>query len=288
MTPPTIVLIHGGWHTPALYEKLTSHLKSLGHEVHVPRLPSMNGARPPNADLFTDTALIRGYVESLADAGRDIVVLMHSYGGQVGTHALLGLGAETRRRAQLQQQKQQRQWRGGGGGGVVRLVYVAAFALGEGESMIGMVKEMGDEALILLAFDFAEDGTVLDRDPGGLLVGPGLEEEELEGYVGRFERWNGTGMYQGLEGCAWREIPVSYVCTKNDMTVPFGYQQVMIGKLRGEGKEVETFELATGHCPQLTMPKELGEIVHGIVCKEEESSRNHADSTLDEAFNTTE
>ncbi|KAL3469694.1 Alpha/beta hydrolase fold-1 [Aspergillus californicus] len=250
---PTIVLVHGGWHTPALYEKFTNHLKAQGHEVHAPPLPSMNGARPPTADLSTDTAFIRSYVENLISEGREVVVVTHSYGGQVGTNALLGLGAEARQQKQLLN------------GGVIRLIYTTAFALREGESMMGLVREMGHEELIPLAFDFDEDKTVLSRDPRNLLIGPGLEEEEMEGYLGQFGRWNGAGMYQGLEACAWREIPVSYICTKNDMTVPLTYQEAMIERMRKEGAEVETFELETGHCPQLTMPTELRDIVHGVV-----------------------
>lgn len=251
---PTIVLIHGGWHTPPLYDKFTSLLKSQGYEVHVPRLLSMNGARPPNADLYSDTALIRTYVKELIEAGHQVAVLMHSYGGQVGSNALAGLSFEAR-----PQRKQ--------AGGITGLVYITAFALSEGESMMDMVTNMGDEALIPLAFDFADDGTVLNRDPKSLLVGPGLQEAELDAYVARFERWNGTAMYQGLERCAWREIPVSYVCTRNDMTVPLSYQQAMIEKMRGEGRVVDVFELETGHCPQVTMPRELVDIVFGILNK---------------------
>lgn len=254
---PTIVLIHGGWHTPPLYDKFTSLLKAQGYDVHVPRLPSMNGARPPNADLYTDTALIRTYIEALVEAGRNVVVLMHSYGGQVGSNALAGLGCEAR------QQRNR-------AGGIRRLVYITAFALNEGESMMDMVQKMGDEALIPLAFDFADDGTVLDRDPKNLLVGPGPPglKAELDAYVARFERWNGTAMYQRLEISAWRKIPVSYVCTTNDMTVPLNYQQAMIEKMRGEGRVVDSFELETGHCPQITMPQELADVVLVILSKE--------------------
>ncbi|KAL4766872.1 alpha/beta-hydrolase [Aspergillus nidulans var. acristatus] len=254
----TILLIHGGWHTPAHYAAFTSHLRSAGHEVHAPRLPTANGARPPNADLATDTALVRSYAESLIDAGRKLIVIMHSYGGQVGTNALVGLSEAARAKANLP-------------GGVTRLIYVTAFALSPGQSMIGMVKEMGDEALIPIAFDFADDGTVLDRDPKNLLVGPGLSDSELEEFVDSLVVWNGSAMYQDIENCAWREdVGVSYVCTSNDMTVPLKYQQVMIERMMEAGKDVEAFQLETGHCPQITLPRELGDIVSGIVSAEEQ------------------
>lgn len=59
---------------------------------------------------------------ALADQGKDVVVLMHSYGGVPGSAALEGLGKTARVEK-------------GEKGGVARLVYVCSFALREGERM---------------------------------------------------------------------------------------------------------------------------------------------------------
>lgn len=250
---PTIILIHGGWHIPSTYSKFTNSLKSAGYEVHVPRLPSMNEARPPNTDLTTDTEMIRGYVESLVDAGRSIIAIMHSYGGQVGTNALYGLGLKScsRRGESLS-------------GGVIHLIYMCAFALPEGGSMVGKVKEFGHEHLLPLAFDFAPDDSCVDRDPKTLLIGPGADDVELEAYVASLVRWNGKSMYQAITHCAWRDIPVTYVYTSRDMTVPLDYQKSMVERIRAEGQTVHTVELATGHCPNLTMTQEVVDIVTNV------------------------
>jgi alpha-beta hydrolase superfamily lysophospholipase len=87
---PTILLIGGGWHTPQSYSKLTNQLEKAGYEVNVPTLPTMNGSRPPNADLNTDTNHVRSVAGELINKGHHLVVLMHSYGGQIGTNALHG------------------------------------------------------------------------------------------------------------------------------------------------------------------------------------------------------
>ena len=245
---PTIVLIHGGWHIPSTYSKFTNSLKSEGFEVHVPRLPSMNEARPPNTDLTTDTAMIRGYVESLVDAGHTVIAIMHSYGGQVGTNALYGLGLKDRTQH-------------GKSGGVINLIYMCAFALPEGGSMVGKVKEFGHEHLLPLAFDFADDDSCVNRDPKTLLIGPNVEDVEAEAYVSSLVRWNGKSMYQAITHCAWREIPVTYIYTSQDMTVPLDYQKSMVEHMQAEGQTVSTFELATGHCPNLTMTQEVVDIV---------------------------
>ena len=253
-TKPILVLIHGLWHIPSSYSKLTTALRSAGYEVHIPRLPSMNEKRPPNADLRTDMALIRGYVESLVDAGHTVIAMMHSYGGQVGTVALHGLGLDSR--AQRQEP-----------GGVSHLIYICAFALSEGGSMVGKVKESGHEHLLPLAFDFAEDDSCLNRDPKALLVGPGIEDAEVETYVSSFVRCNGKVMYQEVKQCAWREIPVTYIHTNQDMTVPLDYQKSMVEKVRAEGQQVHTVELDTGRCPNLTMTQELVDVVDRVVAE---------------------
>lgn len=129
-TKPTLLLVHGGWQVPEGYKKLTDALRAAGYEVHIPRLLSMNQSRPPNADLATDTDLIRSYATSLIEAGRTIVVLMHSYGGQVGTNALYGLSCTSRESK-------------GQHGGISHLIYLTAFASSEGKSMTDKVAEFG-------------------------------------------------------------------------------------------------------------------------------------------------
>ncbi|KAI3339763.1 hypothetical protein F4824DRAFT_454666 [Ustulina deusta] len=93
---PAILIVHGGWHVPKSYGKLAAALESSGFEVHIPALPSVKDVRPPEADLESDTAVIRCFAEGLIKDGRTVVALLHSYGGQVGSNALHGLGARRR------------------------------------------------------------------------------------------------------------------------------------------------------------------------------------------------
>ncbi|RYO92427.1 hypothetical protein DL764_008134 [Monosporascus ibericus] len=252
---PTIIIVHGGWHGPASYEKLTTALESAGYEVHVPHLPSMNQARPPNADLSTDTELVRGYVEALVRAGRTVVALLHSYGGQVGTNALRGLGLEARAAAGL-------------AGGVSHLVYLSGYAVPEGTAMMDKVGEFGHMDLVPVAFDFAEDGSCVHRDPRLLLVGPRRpsdDDAEVEAYLKTLARWNGKCMYQATEHAAWRGIPVAYIYTTADMTVPLDYQKNFVEGLEKAGRKVQTFELAAGHCPNFTAPQGVVDAVNKVI-----------------------
>lgn len=251
-TKPAIVIIHGGWHVPQNYEELKTALQVVGYDVYVPSLPSTNGSRPPNADLSDDTKVVRSFVEKLLSEGRNIAVLMHSYGGQVGSNALYGMSLESRSAQGLK-------------GGVSHLIYVTAFAVPEGTSMMNLLEVFGHMHLVPLAFDFAEDDSCLSRDFKGLIVGPGRGEAETEAYIANLVRWNGKCMYQPIEHAAWREIPVSYIYTTADMTVPLSYQQKFVEDMEKEGREVQTFELATGHCPNFTTFQGLVDIVSKIV-----------------------
>jgi len=69
---------------------------------------------------------MRKYVGDLVDSGRTVTVVMHSYGGQVGTNALYDMGVESRSRENLS-------------GGVSLLIYMCAFALPENGSLMKKV-----------------------------------------------------------------------------------------------------------------------------------------------------
>ncbi|KAK0724015.1 Alpha/beta hydrolase family-domain-containing protein [Apiosordaria backusii] len=254
---PTLVHVNGAWHTPASMTKLICSLRALDYEVHCPRLTSVNGARPPNSSLATDSELLRSYISSLVEAGRDVVVIMHSYGGKVGTNALHGLSREARCKQGLS-------------GGIIQLIYVCAFALGEGKSMAGLVAEFGHEEMMPITFHIEEDGGLRFQDARGPLIGDHLgesNEEEVKEYLDSLVPvWNGLCTRDTVTGpAAWRENPVAYVyCTKDNM-VPVEYQKSIVRNIEKEGREVKTFVLETGHCPNVTATKELVAVIDRVI-----------------------
>lgn len=84
---PDIVLIPGAWHTGDCFDRIVPLLKGKGYSVTALTLPSV-GAEPPLENFDQDVHLIHGVVEGLADAGKDVVVVMHSYGGIPRTVAM--------------------------------------------------------------------------------------------------------------------------------------------------------------------------------------------------------
>ncbi|PPH13393.1 MULTISPECIES: alpha/beta fold hydrolase [unclassified Rathayibacter] len=99
MPAPTIVLVHGAFADAASFAPVTRILLDAGHAVRVPAVP--------NRSLLGDAEYLRSFVEQLDGP---VLLAGHSYGGAVITVA-------------------------GAAENVVGLVYLAAYALEEGESL---------------------------------------------------------------------------------------------------------------------------------------------------------
>jgi len=108
MTKPSIVLFHGAWHCGAHFDNIKSALESYGYECAAPDLPSV-GAIPALPNLDANVATARATVEEFTKAGKDVVVVGHSFGGFVTTQSLEGLGKKE-----------------GSTGGVVAILYISS------------------------------------------------------------------------------------------------------------------------------------------------------------------
>src|SRR3954449_8074188 len=101
---PNIVLVHGAWADGSSWSSVIERLQADGYHVTAPQFPLTS--------LADDVARLR---HVLALQGGPTVIAGHSYGGQIMT--ALGTDAAN----------------------VVGLVYIAAFALDEGESLGGLL-----------------------------------------------------------------------------------------------------------------------------------------------------
>ena len=117
---PTFVFVPGSWHTPAHFAPLISALAKHQLPSNCVSLPSNSTTSSKDVELKHDVAAVREAVEKLVvKEEKEVLVVMHSSGGMVGSDALLGLSLKER--SQL-----------GRRGGVVRLVYIAALIFPEG------------------------------------------------------------------------------------------------------------------------------------------------------------
>ncbi|ROV89568.1 hypothetical protein VMCG_09952 [Cytospora schulzeri] len=261
-TKTVVVIVHGAWHVPASFDKLATSLRLAGYEVYIPHLTSMNGSKPPVGDLITDTALIRSCVEGLVAAGRTVIALLHSYGGQVGTNALHGLSLEMRAKQGLT-------------GGVSSLVYMCAFILPEGWSTLNQAHAQGikNEKELQLKLAFDGDGYCTMAAPREQLINNLGDDSQAAAYISTLVPWNTRCMNQPLSHCAWREIPVIYIHTTNDYIIPLDSQQLMLERLKEHGlQDPILVTLDTDHCPHLSATEGVVEAIHKAVVEVKEGT----------------
>lgn len=122
---PTLLIVHGAWHTPHCFDYFTELLEKRGFEVVRPLLPTCNGDNPPTKTLEDDVQAVRDHAEKLVNDGKDVIAILHSYGGTVGTDALYGLSKSARKGKGLE-------------GGIKDLFYVCAFVNHKDYSLVGM------------------------------------------------------------------------------------------------------------------------------------------------------
>lgn len=112
----SIVIVPAASAVPLIYERVIDGVVANGYDSQVLHIPSVglvgNGIRegsPPT--MYDDAAFVAACVNDLADAGRDILLVMHSYGGTAGTQS-------AQRLSKSERQKQ------GKNGGIVDLAYM--------------------------------------------------------------------------------------------------------------------------------------------------------------------
>lgn len=118
---PAIVFLHGAWHQPQHYNSFLSNLQSHGYEVKAPATASAAEAAADNV-FSKDVAIAKEAIKSFTEQGKNVVVMMHSYGGVYGSEAVAELFEESKGES--------------GKGRVVHLFYIAAIILEKGTSIV--------------------------------------------------------------------------------------------------------------------------------------------------------
>ena len=126
---PVIVISHGAWHVPAHYEPMAKPLREAGYQVYVPQHQSVGIEKDPGDALRNDAAAIAAVIDKNAQLRKDIILLMHSYGGIAGCEAM----------GMLNDRKSD-QPRNPGASRVKRLVFLAAHVLDKDTPMFGVRK----------------------------------------------------------------------------------------------------------------------------------------------------
>ena len=238
---PAIVLVHGGWHVPQHYSDFTQLLENEGFDVFCPLLPTCDEEKNRNTDLSDDVAVIRDQVVTLTRQSREIIMLLHSYGGVVGTEAVKGLTVKD-------------QAKEGPSSGVVHLIYMCAFMLQVGESVGSASLPRPDPEPV--EFDEVTGTNFLCEDPVRLFYAD--VDPELAAKMTRLlTRQSAKAHMDKLTYPAWRDVSVTYLRTEDDQVLFPEWQQKQIEAVRKTGVNLEVQTYKSSHSPFLSLPKEM-------------------------------
>jgi rhodanese-related sulfurtransferase len=124
---PTIVFFAGAFADPSCFDTLSSLFREAGYPTNYAYVSTLNPSNATIVSTSKDAEEARNkYILPLLEDGKDVVVLVHSYGGVVGGQAAAGLSKKSRSAA-------------GKAGGVIGLIYLAGNIVGEGETLLQAV-----------------------------------------------------------------------------------------------------------------------------------------------------
>lgn len=253
MSKPTLVFAPGAWHTPDCFDLVREQLHERGWATEGVTYPSV-GAEPPNKGLNHDAAAVRATIEKLADEGKEVVLIVHSYGGLVGQNAVSGLGYKQRAAA-------------GKKGGVIMFVYLTAFVVPKGNSIKAM---LGGQFLPWMKFDVSvvpkdEITEELTMKTQGEYCRAETPEAIFYHDVDAAGQQKAIAKLQHISACVftdevtyepWHDMPCMYFFCEDDQAIPLPIQQQMAGLL---GQDAPTFKSVGSHSPFLSQPKEVVE-----------------------------
>jgi pimeloyl-ACP methyl ester carboxylesterase len=214
---PNIVLVHGAWAEGASWSSVIERLQADDYHVTAPQFPLTS--------LADDVGRLR-HVLALQDG--PTIVAGHSYGGQVMT--ALGTDAPN----------------------VVGLIYIAAFAIDEGESLGQLLSQgppppalahqfIDDDDFVWLTEDDFVDHFAGDLDPVKAKVLYAVQQPLAA-----------SAFDDVMTGPAWKLLPSWYLVAQDDQALFPDAQRMFANRMNAT-----TIEVPSGHLAMVSHPAEV-------------------------------
>ena len=214
-----IILVHGGWADGSSWSKVITILKNSGHKVVAVNMPLHS--------LGDDVATVKRAVELV---GKPVILVGHSYGGAVITNAAYN------------------------NPNVTGLVYVAAFAPDEGQSLSTFVS----------AKDFPQGFLMLDS-AGLAYINPTMfhdrfaqDVDPTEAYVMAVAQkpFSASNFDEKSGPPAWKQLPTWYQISTSDHMIPPDIQQKFAKQMNAT-----TISINASHASYISHPDEIAKLI---------------------------
>ncbi|KAJ5720795.1 uncharacterized protein N7483_008729 [Penicillium malachiteum] len=189
---PVVLFVPGFWEGPSVFNKVTSLLEADGIATEVAELPSTGKISPGNPTMRDDISAVWIRIKTILEGGNNIILVLHSAGGFIGSEAIEGLDKRSRRDKH----------------GVVGIVFLARAVFPEGYEHQPLPFAVVEPEVLLFG-DLPED-----EKAQWLAV---LKPQPAQG-------WDDTVRYTG-----WKDVPSTYLICERDNAVPVPLQEQLAG-----------------------------------------------------------
>jgi pimeloyl-ACP methyl ester carboxylesterase len=215
-----VVLVHGGFVDGSGWEAVYGLLKNDGFNVKVVQNPTLS--------LEDDVAVTRRVIDTLDGP---VTLVAHSYGGAVITEA-------------------------GNDPNVERLVYIAAFAPDEGESVETLIADPPPDAPVPPILPPEEGFLFLDREKFHDSFAGDVDAEEAAFMADSQVPWGVAALSGTISEAAWRNKPSWYLVATEDKMIPPPAQRQM-----SERAGSTVLEVAGSHAIYVSKPEAGADLI---------------------------
>jgi pimeloyl-ACP methyl ester carboxylesterase len=214
-----IILVHGGWADGSSWGKVITILKNAGHKVIAVNLPLHN--------LADDVATVIRAVELI---GKPAILVGHSYGGEVISNA------------------------GYNNPNVTGLVYIAAFAPDEGQSLSTFVdaKSFPEGFLVLDSAGLAYINSAMFHDR----FAKDVPQPEADIMVVAQKPFNASSFAEKSGPPAWKQLPTWYQISESDLMIPPAAQHNFAKQMNAT-----TISINASHASYVSHPDEIAKLI---------------------------
>ena len=220
-TRPSIVLVHGAWADGSSWSGVIERLQARGYRVTAPQFPLTS--------LADDVARLRQVLD-LQDG--PAIVAGHSYGGQIMT----ALGADTANAAGL--------------------VYIAAFAIDEGESLGALLSQGPTPPALAHLFTDKQGFGWLSEDDFVNHFAADVDPARARVMYAVQQTLTGSSFTDVMGVPAWRSLPCWYLVATEDQAIPPDAERMFASRMHAT-----TIEVPSSHVAMVSHPDEATQLI---------------------------
>ncbi|TWI13071.1 alpha/beta fold hydrolase [Sphingobacterium siyangense] len=229
----TFVLVHGAWVGGWCWDPIVNILTSLGHTVYAPTMPGLGDEDPNEKKAITLSDHVNSIVKLIKNQNlSDIILVAHSYGGAVIT------GVADRMKDYIS-----------------KLVYIDAFILQNGQSVLSLNKDEDQVAIVKQAKE--NNGTVPPvfgpQDLGA--IGPEVGQALMTKM--RFQPLNTFVQQLGLANEVGNNLPLTYIAFDQPELVQI---KPFVEYVRNKA-EWKFYSIKAGHMGIMTHPSFVADLL---------------------------